>query len=417
MSSETENMTESKVADEVCTIVVAGNQLEPESAESLYAAVRRATDSGVKHVVINLGHVKSIKSSAIAVLLRLQKQLKDVGGLLKLCEIDADVLRLLKLTHSDQLFVIHETQLDAVAAFRGGVVGDLTKRRRTFSRRKLLAGVGAAIALPIGIEAFGYDPDRLTVTRHRIEVPGLEKPTTAVQISDLHADRAGSCSSYLRDQVAKQVDQLAPDWIFATGDFVTHPGDSVEDAVGWVASLKSKEGIFAVMGNHDYQEVATELKAKGIEQLYNAWTSRRGIVIAGVNDPTRGASSAQRALKNSPRGVGTIMLAHQPDTFWTYDDPVTLQLSGHTHGGQVTLFGAVELSRFMPKLKQTIYKATGYEPIKHHSFRETRHNAWSGFFRRPGQSSLLYVNRGLGRFKRVSVYCPPEMTIWELVPA
>jgi predicted MPP superfamily phosphohydrolase len=50
------------------------------------------------------------------------------------------------------------------------------------------------------------------------------------------------------------------------------------------------------------------------------------------------------------------------------------------------------------------------------SFLETRRGAWAGFFDRP-DGSRLYVNRGLGRFKRLSFYCPPELTVWELTPA
>ncbi|MHC5541357.1 metallophosphoesterase, partial [Singulisphaera rosea] len=239
---------------------------------------------------------------------------------------------------------------------------------------------------------------------------------TAVQVSDLHADRLGSCSQLLRDRVAEKIRVLAPDWIFATGDFITWPGDSIEDAVGWTANLKAKEGIFAVIGNHDNRYVIPVLKAKGIELLFNAWTMRNGIALSGVSDPSKGNCSPEQALGKIPQDLATIFLSHQPDTFWTYDRPVTLQLSGHTHGGQVTFFGMLPLPRLMPRFKRVVASTTGYEPMARRHFRETQRNAWSGFFHRP-DGSTLYVNRGLGRFKRISIYCPPEITVWELVPA
>jgi predicted MPP superfamily phosphohydrolase len=55
------------------------------------------------------------------------------------------------------------------------------------------------------------------------------------------------------------------------------------------------------------------------------------------------------------------------------------------------------------------------ETLARKGYMETRRGAWSGFFTRE-DGSTLYVNRGLGRFKRISFYCPPELTVWELLP-
>jgi predicted MPP superfamily phosphohydrolase len=288
--------------------------------------------------------------------------------------------------------------------------------RRKVTRRKLLIGAGLAAGLPGATIAWGYDPDWLTVERHKIAIPGLEKPLTAAQISDLHADRAGSCSELLRDRVAEQVRRESPDLIFATGDYITRPGDAIANAATWVAGLPAREGIYAVMGNHDSFEVKQALEAQGVMVLSNSWTKWRGIALAGVGDLSRWPHQPQQVLARVPEGIGTILLAHQPDTFWTYDEPVALQISGHTHGGQATLFKTVPAPRLMPRLHRLMMQIPELEPLAERSYLETRHGAWSGFFHRP-DGSTLYVNRGLGRFKRLSLYCPPELTLWELFPA
>jgi predicted MPP superfamily phosphohydrolase len=290
---------------------------------------------------------------------------------------------------------------------------------RMSNRRRFLVGAGvAAIGAPTlaaAATAWGYDPDWLSVERRRIVVPGLDRPRIAVQVSDLHADRQGSCSPLLRERVEAQIRRIAPDWIFATGDYVTRPGDDIADAASWVAGLPAREGTFAVMGNHDSPPVKQALLDRGVAVLDNTWTKVNGIVIAGVGDLGRWPHEPQQVLATVPRGVGSILLAHQPDSFWMYDRPVTLQISGHTHGGQVTVFGIWPGPRIVPHLKNLMLHVPKLEKLARKDFVETRRNAWSGFFRRD-DGSTLYVNRGLGRFKRISFYCPPELTVWELLP-
>jgi predicted MPP superfamily phosphohydrolase len=139
------------------------------------------------------------------------------------------------------------------------------------------------------------------------------------------------------------------------------------------------------------------------------------MIVAGVGDLSRWPHEPERVVSSIPRGVGTILLAHQPDTFWMYDAHVTLQISGHTHGGQVTVLGLCPAPRILPHVKRLLLHVPELEPLASKNFLETQHNAWSGFFNRD-DGSLLYVNRGLGRFRRVSFYCPPELTVWELLP-
>lgn len=288
--------------------------------------------------------------------------------------------------------------------------------RRGISRREILAAVCGVGASPFAAAAWGYDPDWLMVRRYVASVPGLDRVTRIVQVSDLHADLEGSCSIKLREQVAEAVRRESPDWILATGDYITRPGDSIEEATSWIAGLDAREGIFAVMGNHDSPPVKAALVGKGVAVLSNAWTRVNGVALAGVGDLSRWPHEPQMVLRTVPPGVSIVLLAHQPDSFWLYDVPVTLQLSGHTHGGQVTLFGTIPAARILPSLKPLLMKVPALEPVARVSFLETRRGAWAGFFDRP-DGSRLYVNRGLGRFQRLSFYCPPELTVWQLNPA
>ncbi len=289
-------------------------------------------------------------------------------------------------------------------------------RRRGISRRGILAAVGAAGLSPFAAAAWGYDPDWLEVRRYTVSVPGLNRVIRVAQVSDLHADQDGTCSLALRERVAEAVRRESPDWIFATGDYITRPGDSIDEATSWVAGLHSRMGVFAVLGNHDSPPVKASLLGKGITVLSNAWTRECGIAVAGVGDLSRWPHEPQKVLSSVPPGVSIVLLAHQPDSFWSYDVPVTLQFSGHTHGGQATLLGTIPAPKILPSLKPLLMKVPALEPVASMSFLETRRGAWAGFFDRP-DGSRLYVNRGLGRFDRISFYCPPELTVWDLSPA
>jgi len=219
----------------------------------------------------------------------------------------------------------------------------------------------------------------------------------------------------LRDRVAAEIRRLKPDVIFATGDYVTRPRDDITEAARWVAALPARDGIYAVMGNHDSPPVKRALQERGVAVLSNSWTKLHGMIVAGVGDLSRWPHEPQRVIAGIPRAVGTILLAHQPDTFWTYDEHVTLQISGHTHGGQVTVMGLCHAPQVLPNFKGWLLHVSRARAACQRELLETRHGAWSGFFDRD-DGSLLYVNRGLGRFKRVSFYCPPELTVWELLP-
>ncbi|MGE3819025.1 MAG: STAS domain-containing protein [Isosphaeraceae bacterium] len=82
-------------------------------------AERLAAVSGPKRVILNLGNVRAINSAAIAMLIQLQKKLRDVDGRLKLCQVDPYVKNILSMTKVDQLMELHDTEQDAADAYHG----------------------------------------------------------------------------------------------------------------------------------------------------------------------------------------------------------------------------------------------------------------------------------------------------------
>ena len=117
--------------------------------------------------------------------------------------------------------------------------------RRRISRRAILTAAGVVVVSPFAAAAWGYDPDWLVVRRYAVSVPRLDRVTRVVQVSDLHADQDGSCSLELRERVAEAVRRESPDWVFATGDYITRPGDSIEEATSWVAGLDAAPRAFS----------------------------------------------------------------------------------------------------------------------------------------------------------------------------
>lgn len=174
------------------------------------------------------------------------------------------------------------------------------------------------------------------------------------QITDIHfgpyMDRAGLERSVRLGQA------FQPDLIALTGDFVSHP---FRQRNGWEGAKNAEPcadvfarwkgvPIIAVLGNHDHwnnaQMVAGALAERGIRVLRNeAETIERGgqkLWVAGIDDALEGKADLSQSIARIPRRDATILLAHEPD-FADYAArfPVDLQLSGHSHGGQVRLPG------------------------------------------------------------------------------
>ncbi|MGH9606994.1 MAG: metallophosphoesterase [Terracidiphilus sp.] len=286
-----------------------------------------------------------------------------------------------------------------------------TVTRRGFLRGTMFAGAG--LVLYSGeIERHWID-----VVRRDAPIPGLPDAfdgMTVAQLSDIHLDDFTE-PFFLRDAVHR-VNQLNPDVIFLTGDYVTnqfgHRLGTGKFAIGaaWQCAniflgLKCRQ-IYAILGNHDIlvgaRQVTTALEDNGIPVLRNSFVplERSGsrIWLAGLDDPVDGHPRVDLAIPHTIRNIPNepvILLCHAPD-FATQvaADPagraVSLMLCGHTHGGQIRL-----------PLIGPIVLPTGGKLFAEGEF----HVA----------NIQLYVNRGLGTVGiPFRLDCPPEITLHTL---
>lgn len=201
------------------------------------------------------------------------------------------------------------------------------------------------------------------------------------------------------------VNDLRPDLIVLTGDFVSEPflrGDRKKAALAsepcskLLRQMQAPHGLWAVLGNHDVMtdanRIITSLQNQGIHVLVNqsAAIERDGahFWLGGIDDAMERIPDLDGTLHKIPSGDPVVLLAHEPD----YADhaaryPVDLQLSGHSHGGQIRIPLLPPL--FLPPL--------------------ARKYVW-GLYEIGGLT--LYTNPGLGTVNLpVRMNCPPEITL------
>lgn len=226
--------------------------------------------------------------------------------------------------------------------------------RREFLRAAVKWSAGAGLATA----AYGGFFERTNVVVRRVEVPLERLPEafnglTIVQLSDFHYHPLFS-AGVIRKAVDLAVG-LNPDLVVFTGDFVTvsefrkHDPQSALEAVPCaelLTPLKPKLGVYTVLGNHDSftdPEVVTgALTAHGIRVLRNESVpvERDGarIWLSGLSDVLVGAANLDTTLSRVPATEATVLLVHEPDFADRVSrHPVDLQLSGHSHGGQIRL--------------------------------------------------------------------------------
>ena len=219
-----------------------------------------------------------------------------------------------------------------------------------------------------------------------------------LHISDIHGGSPLYRAS-VRERLAA-AEGMTVDLVVFTGDLASQT-DAVEDAASALGELEARDGIVAVLGNHDYwmgeEKVSEALAAVGVRVLRNAHMAvERGgdrLYVVGVEDCCYvGRDDLPGALRGVPEGAPVVVATHSPDiVFKPLAARASLILSGHTHGGQVVFPWIGPL----------------YVPTK------LGRRRMSGLLSVGG--TVLYVNRGLGEISPpMRLNCPPEIALLTL---
>ncbi|MFI2909413.1 metallophosphoesterase [Streptomyces sp. PDY-4] len=217
------------------------------------------------------------------------------------------------------------------------------------SRRLFVSRVvgGAAAAAAVGTVGYGTYGVLRGPRVKRVTVPLAKLPRAAhgyriAVVSDIHLGPV--LGRGFAQKVVDTINSTQPDLIAVVGDLVDGSVKDLGPAAAPLAQLRARHGSFFVTGNHEYfsgaEQWVDEVRRLGINPLENARTELPHFDLAGVND-VAGESEGQgpdfaKALGDRDRARACVLLAHQPVQIHdAVDHGVDLQLSGHTHGGQL----------------------------------------------------------------------------------
>lgn len=289
-------------------------------------------------------------------------------------------------------------------------------------RIKILTWLGAVIGISSFfimwwgalIERFRLDVREVEIVR--TDIPAGFDGYRIVQISDLHTGTYGDDTTFVAGMVDK-VNELKPDLIVFTGDIVNSRSSELTPHLHTLCRLKARDGVFSIMGNHDYGDYASwptlSDKEKSVSflkhsqadmgwrmlnnesvMLYNAGDSLALIGVENIGDPPFPIyGSLTKAYPSLNDSVFKVLLTHNPahwsDSISGHDVNVPLTLSGHTHAMQI------EIAGFSP----AVY----------------RYKTWGGLYGDKDSVHQLYVNIGLGTVGiPARIGAAPEITVLTL---
>ena len=254
--------------------------------------------------------------------------------------------------------------------------------------------IGIAVML---IAVYGYFASlQIHVERLAFESPKITMSVQVVQIADLHLGLL-SDERYCQ-KVVNEINAFDADIVVSTGDLVDMQMDHLDGLGQLMSSIRARRGKFAVLGNHEVlagiQGSRNFIERVGFKLLSNSGVTIDNVVnLVGVDDPAVEGSVQQSSvnesalLKQFDNGLYTILLKHQPVVEQKSRSLFDLQLSGHTHGGQIFPFNL---------LIHLFYKA----PFG---------------LSQQGDNSWLYVSRGTGTWgPPMRVLAKPEITLIRL---
>ncbi|MGH9600920.1 MAG: metallophosphoesterase [Terriglobales bacterium] len=279
--------------------------------------------------------------------------------------------------------------------------------KKELTRRQMI--VRATLALGAAAAGYGFliEPRRIVIERIEMRLrrlPGEFDGFRIAQISDIHYGPFMS-SDFVRKAV-EEINQLRPDLVALTGDFISRPLGKNNGREGAemhappcadaLHGLRPAYGSYAVLGNHDHWNhpgiVKDSLETTGFPVLVNQAVAlekdNARLWLLGVDDVMENKADLEKALKRVAASEATLLLAHEPDfADHAAKFPIDLQLSGHSHGGQVRIpwLGAPVLPLLGKKYPMGRYRVGNLQ---------------------------LYTNRGFGVINPpVRFNCPPEITL------
>jgi predicted MPP superfamily phosphohydrolase len=276
--------------------------------------------------------------------------------------------------------------------------------RRDFLKTGAAVAVGGT-ALSGGGWAYvkNYEPDDVEIVNQSLTLPHLGPAFNGyrlLQVSDIHTDD-WMYGERLADRM-RLIQAQSPDLMVITGDFVTRRllRNHLPDLAAGLKTLKARDGVLAVLGNHDHWAGADVIRGM-LEQVgvidigNNVFPLQRGdasLYIAGVDDVYVQMDRLSDVLDRLPGSGAAILLAHEPDFADTSAAAgrFDLQLSGHSHGGQVVVppIGPLILPDLGQKYPSGLYRVG---------------------------DMIQYTNRGLGMLSpKVRFNCRPEITLFTL---
>ena len=269
-----------------------------------------------------------------------------------------------------------------------------SKRGRTTAATMALVVAGGLLyAREVETRRVEVRPVELTLPRLAPEFDGYR----LVQIGDFHLDDWSRPERLLR--VVEKVNEQRPDLVAITGDFASYSAKKFDgqQLIEALRALGARDGSVAILGNHDYltdiKLVRRCIREGGVEELINGVRTLRrdeaALHVAGIDDVMEGNSRLDLVLRELPEDGAAILLAHEPDfaDVSAATRRFDLQLSGHSHGGQVAVpfLRRLVLPPFSQRYTRGLYDVRGM---------------------------IQYTNRGLGFVHaRLRFLCRPEITV------
>ena len=255
------------------------------------------------------------------------------------------------------------------------------------------------LAVPLSVYSF-YEAGNLKTRKITIKTSKLPENTgrlTIAHISDLHLGIM--VRDVIVNKISRELKKADPDLIVSTGDLIEEEVHHVAHLSEPLRQLEARLGKYAVTGNHDFftniDQSVQFMKDSGFIPLRGQGVTIQNIInIAGIDDPismngrhTGDRPSERDILSGLPSNLFTLLLKHRPDIDKNSLGLFDLQLSGHTHGGQLMQLRVI--------LKLLIKHGSGYKALSN--------------------GSALYVSRGAGTAcSPIRFLTPPEITIIEI---